>query len=243
MKSGGRVAVSWLHPAESITPAFVRSIDGVRASSSRIVACQGLPAGANITTARNAQVRWFLDHTQAEWLWIVDSDMQFPPDTLERLCASAHDRTHRIVGGLCFALLTDPRSGHDYPAPTLYLLSDTPGEMLRLWDWPPGQLCEVDATGAACLLVHRSVLEKMRDANDGPWHWFREHVAEGRPISEDITFCLRARSLGYSVWVDTSVQIDHMKLLPVNAALYQMFRGSQAFDDVTGTRRRLEVVQ
>lgn len=238
MKAGDRIAVSYLHPAETLVPHFVRSLAAVRDTSHRLVAEFGLPAGANIVNARNAQVRWFLDHTQADWLWIVDSDMQFPEETLERLCAQAHDTDRPIVGGLCFAVVTDPTSGQEYPAPTLYLLSDTPGELLRLWDWPQS-LCEVDATGAACLLVHRSVLEAMRETHEAPWHWFREHAVDGKPVSEDITFCLRARSLGYSVWVDTTVHIDHMKLLPVNAGMYGLFRHSPLFDSVTGARQQL----
>lgn len=234
MKAGDRVAVSWLHPAEAITPHFVRSLDGVRARTHRIAAELGIPAGANITNARNAQVRWFLDQTAAEWLWIVDSDMAFADDTLDRLCAQAHDTDRPVVGGLCFALLTEPRTQLEYPAPTLYLLSDTPGELFRCWDWPPGQLCEVDATGAACLLVHRSVCQAMRHAHGEPWPWFREQAVNERPMSEDITFSLRARALGHSVWVDTSVAIDHMKLLPVNAGLYQAWRHGPGFARVVG---------
>lgn len=235
MKAGDRIAVSYLHPAETITPHFVRSLAAVRDSTPRLVTEFGLPAGANIVNARNAQVRWFLDHTQADWLWIIDSDMQFPPDTLERLAASADDRTQRIVGGLCFAVVTDPHTGQEYPAPTLYLAGGEDATMLRLWDWPEG-LCEVDATGAACILIHRSVLEAMRAAHPAPWHWFRELAGDGKPVSEDITFCLRARSLGYSVWVDTSVLIDHMKLWPVNADMYGLFRHSPLFANVTGAR-------
>lgn len=233
MKSGDRVAVSWLHPAETITPHFVASLDRVRRTSHRVVDAGGLPAGANITSARNRQVQWFLDETRAEWLWIVDSDMAFDGDTLERLCESADDRRCQIVGGLCFALLTDLKTGLEYPAPTMFLLSDTPGELLRCWDWP-ASLCEVDATGAACLLVHRSVCEQMRDAHPGPWSWFREQIVDGRPMSEDITFCLRARSLGYSVWVDTRVEIDHMKLLPVNAGMYRAWRAGPGFAATVG---------
>ena len=234
MTAGDRVAVSWLHPAESITPHFIASLERVRQSTHRIVDAGGLAAGANITTARNRQVRWFLEETRAEWLWIVDSDMAFGADALDRLCDQAHDKERPIVGGLCFALLTDLPSGLEYPAPTLFLLSDVPGEMLRCWDWPAGEVCEVDATGAACLLVHRSVCEQMRQVHPEPWPWFREQAVDKRPMSEDITFCLRARALGFPIHVDTSVEIDHLKLLPVNAGLYRAWRAGPAFAATVG---------
>lgn len=238
MKSGDRVVASWLHPAEAIVPHFVASIAGVERRSSRLAGTLPIPAGANISTARNAQVRIFLQ-SDAEWLWILDSDMAFPADTLDRLCERAHDVERPVVGGLCFSLLTDPKTGAEYPAPTLYLVSDRPGVMLRLWSWPHGDLVEVDATGAACLLVHRSVLERMGEVHAAPWPWFQEVAMDGRPVSEDITFCLRARQLGVPVHVDTSVEIDHMKLLPVNAALYGAFRSGPAFEQIVGETDRV----
>lgn len=232
MRSGDRVVASWLHPAEAITPPFVASINAVERHSRRLAGTIPIPAGANIVNARNAQARMFLQ-TDAQWLWIVDSDMGFSADTLDRLCEQAHDENRPIVGGLCFSLLTDPKTRIEHPAPTLYQLSDTPGVMWRMWDWPDG-LVEVDATGAACLLVHRSVLERMSAVHDEPWPWFCETAMDGRPVSEDIVFCLRARQLGYPVVVDTTVDIDHYKLLPVNAAMYGGFRHGPAFRSVVG---------
>lgn len=51
-----------------------------------------IESGANIVTARNRIVRVFLENTDAEWLWMVDSDMTFEMDTLDRLLEVA-DKT------------------------------------------------------------------------------------------------------------------------------------------------------
>jgi glycosyl transferase family 2 len=177
-------------------------------------------AGSNLSAPRNALVRQFLAYGKADWLWIVDSDMTFPPDTLERLLEHADPDKAPIVGGLCFGY-----DEHGDVQPTLFGLvadddSDEP-QVIRYHEWPPDAMFQVAATGAACLLVHKSVLEAIRDAeipsrggrrgfNDA-FPWFQETEHDGSPVGEDFTFCWRAGLLGIPVYIDTSVQLGHVK--------------------------------
>jgi hypothetical protein len=79
---------------------------------------------------------------------------------------------------------------------------------------PDDQLVRVSATGTGFLLIHRTVLEKVRDTSkDIAAPWFRE-MPVGEPLSlmgEDMTFCLRAGAAGIPVHVHTGVQVGHMK--------------------------------
>jgi hypothetical protein len=68
------------------------------------------------------------------------------------------------------------------------------------------------ATGAAFLLVHRSVIQGIADRKyNEAFPWFQETEMSGNPAGEDITFCLRAELLGFPVHVDTSVKVGHHK--------------------------------
>lgn len=194
-------------------------------------------AGANLSSKRNQAVQQFLDETNAEWLWFIDADMTFEPDTLDRLLARGEEGIG-VVGGLCF--------GHtdDLVWPTLYQLMPDPGGsdrkvMARATDYPDGELVKVDATGAACLLLHRNVLTAMRAAAEEgregfhpAFPWFQETALHGTPCGEDITFCLRAGYLGFPIVVDTGIHIGHEK---TRYLTHDMFRAQQREGATDGT--------
>lgn len=186
------------------------------ATSRRIVGGGGriaVQSSANISAARNGIVKQFLDECDAEWLWMLDTDMTFVDDTLERLLEFADPQRAPIVGGLCFGV------DDGWLFPTLYDLADVGDgkglQVVRYHSWPPNAMLQVAATGAACVLIHRGVLEKIR-ARVGsefspvfPWYQEREHGS--MPIGEDITFCLRAGMCGFPVHVNTAVHLGHVK--------------------------------
>lgn len=190
-------------------------------------------AGANLSGPRNEVVRKFLAYGKADWLWMVDSDMTFPPDTVERLLEHADPEKAPIVGGLCFGL-TDTGD----VMPTLFDLAGDDSattEWVRYTDWAPDTMMQVAATGAACLLVHKTAFETIRDFehpgrpgrpgfNDA-FPWFQEVEHNGRSVSEDITFCARAGWCNIPVYVNTAVQIGHIKDRLLTMESYFLARG------------------
>lgn len=227
----GKVVVGYVHPVDvsahfhdSMMRLWMHDINGAQAITNgggRIARY----SSANISNARNGIVRTFLDDTQAEWLWMVDADMQFAPDVIDRLLGEADSESAPIVGGLCFG--TD--DGRLFA--TLYDLAqedDEPPHMIRYHAWPEDAMFQVTATGAACLLVHRSVLVAMRARFPEPFPWFQEGILGGQPSGEDVTFCLRAGVLGFPVFVHTGVQIGHAKTTVLTAQMYAEQRDREA---------------
>lgn len=181
-------------------------------------------SSANISNARNGIVRKFLDETRAGWLWMVDADMKFDPDTLDRMMDVAHPKRAPIVGGLCFGV----DEGELFP--TLYDLRDGDDgkpTMVRYNEYPPDTMFQVVATGAACILIHRSVLTALRDKFPEPWPWFAESIHNGNPMGEDVTFCLRAGLAGFPLFVHTGIEIGHAKTQVLTAELYRKQRATR----------------
>lgn len=176
--------------------------------------------------ARNQAVHEFLDDYDADWLFWLDTDMGFQPDALELLLEAADPAERPIVGGLCFAQREDEPDGmggwRTQPTPTIYdwITLDDPagpqsGYAVR-WDYPLGTVTQCAATGSACILIHRSVLEKMRDAFASgtirpAWYDRLPNPSTQQLLSEDLSFCARAGALGFPVFIDTRVKTSHYK--------------------------------
>jgi Glycosyl transferase family 2 len=233
-----KVVLAYLHPG-LVRGEFMESVVDLliydTAMHRRIVNGGGrlaTQAGANLAGPRNGLVEKFLEYGQADWLWMVDSDMTFGPDTLERLLEFADPETAPVVGGLCFGF--DDKGEIQ---PTLYGLVGDPShpQVIRYHEWPPDSMWQVAATGAACLLIHKSALEQMRDfvhpSRNGKtgfsdaYPWFQELDHDGSPVGEDIAFCWRAGVLGIPIYVNTAVQLGHMKDRVLTMDAYFLQRG------------------
>lgn len=165
-------------------------------------------SGPWLSRSRNLVVRRFMD-TEAEWLWMVDTDLYFAPDTLSRLLRHATVRHARVIGGLYYGLA-------DKPFPMIYQTHPETGEAALQERWEPGEVVDASlGTGAGCLLIHREVLDavatRQHNIGNDAYPWFAESTYMGDPVGEDLTFCMRARSAGFWTWVDTSVDVRHSK--------------------------------
>lgn len=197
------------------------------------VACSG-PHG--LVEGRNLAVRHFLDETDHEWLFWVDTDMGFQADALDRLFAVAHPEDRAVIGGLCFALKQYESDGYSgfkvKPLPTLFGLARDPEGNIGFLNrsvYPPDSLVQVAGTGSAFILIHRSVLEQIRVKHGD--HWYTPVAYEnGQQISEDLSFCWKVGELNRSVFVHTGVKTTHHKELWLGADDYTMPTADPVFD-------------
>ena len=197
-------------------------------------------SGARLNQGRTDAIRSFLAEptfAEVEWLWLVDTDMTFANQALYDLLAVADPEERPIVGGLCFA------GGHsDMCEPTLYYFQESEGsiDIRRPVSYHPNALVPVDATGAAFLVVHRTVFERMAeefattpDGFQNPHPWFAELIVAGESIGEDMAFCRRARQMGYPIYVHTGVKTGHNKAHDLTEELW-LARGGKHSTDAVG---------
>lgn len=184
----------------------------------------------NIAQGRNEIVRRFLERDE-DWLWFIDTDQGWEPDTLERMVASAHPVERPILGALAFSY---SRGDAQEQKPTLWGITPE-GKFGRHLQVPetPG-VYPFASTGTGCVLIHRRVLEGVRDftpkgadrpfgATAQPWFEYAKWINdEGAPdiLGEDLTFFLRAAAAGFVTHVDTSIGVDHWKKFAVNLDTY-----------------------
>ena len=218
------VVVTYVHPGwvqHTFMQSLLLAISHDRQSESPMVVgvmpVRYRPVG--IAHVRNQAVDEFLAG-DGEWLWLVDTDMGFRADALHALLASADPVARPVVGALCYGVMEEEPDGLGGMVtrvfPTLYGWAED-AKVFTEWDGPvPSGLVRVAGTGAACLLVHRSVLERV---GDGAWF---DPIMDGTGglVGEDLSFCWRLMCAGVPVHVDAAVPTNHQKHLWINGSLH-----------------------
>jgi hypothetical protein len=173
-----------------------------------------------LADARNKVAKAFLEEHAADWLLWLDTDMGFQADTLERLLAAADPVSRPIVGALAFTQREEESDGMGgwrcRATPTVFdwaKLDDGQMGFAVRWGYPHDMLTRCAGTGSACILIHRSVFERVEERYGRSWYDRVPNVSMGQVISEDLSFCLRAGTLGIPVHVHTGVKTSHQKTL------------------------------
>jgi GT2 family glycosyltransferase len=166
-----------------------------------------------LSKMRNRIVKMFLENTESDWLLMIDSDEQLTVQTFDLLVDTAHDKERPIVSGLVFAAMDAQKNLYPKPMPTIF--QDVPEGFIPLDNYDRNAIFQVEAAGTGCLLIHRSVLEKMREVADPhqgvDWCWFWDGPVNGVWTGEDLLFSRRVRQLGFPIYVNTAAILPHQK--------------------------------
>jgi hypothetical protein len=122
-----------------------------------------------------------------DYLFFVDDDQVFPPETLDELLLCDKD----IVGGVY-------KTKYEVQADVCEYFDD---------ERPQG-LFKVKAIGTGCLLIKTDVFKKL------PQPWFKYEWNDNGSIkrSHDWIFCEDAINAGYDVWAMNTLEIGHIGL-------------------------------
>lgn len=239
MRSQADVLMGFCHNGSS-SSVFMNSVLGAFSSDARrpqrrLVEYHDA-AGPYIHDNRARIARYFLEHTDYQWLWMLDNDIEFHADTLYHLLdvAESHEEV-KLLG----AAYWNQYSGNRYLSWLLF----TPEGIHAVEDLPQTmEPVEVTAVGMGCTLIHRDVLQAVADQHlRDPWDTFAADIlirfedggqfvvrspedfdweaAEkaGRVVAslermgEDVTFCLRARRAGYATFGLPTLVVEHFK--------------------------------
>ena len=173
----------------------------------------GLPWGEARTMAANECLNGGF-----QWLFQLDADIVLPKNTLTKLMG--HQLP--IVAGLYHQRFPTWNGAISDYQPCMFkevVGDDGKIGMKALTEYQPGDLVEADYVGAGCLLIHRSVFERMLQAGIKrffEWTMHADSEPQGSGRSEDFEFCSRARQVGFRAFVDTSIVCSHETVAQVN---------------------------
>ena len=133
----------------------------------------------------------------ADYLFMIDDDMMAPPDLFYQLAQNDKD--------ICAALAFTRNPDHK---PVIYDVIEGFDPITKKefyfnrfsMNYPRNTLVQCDAVGFGAVLIKRKVIEAMKEPR------FMGLTGCG----EDITFCHKAKKLGFEVWMDTRVKLGHL---------------------------------
>jgi GT2 family glycosyltransferase len=169
-------------------------------------------SGPYLDNGRNDMIRVFNDPRVRErctHLLMVDSDIVFYNDDIEKLYAACEDRA--VVGGVYHSIHVQT------PKPIVYEwgTNETGGKTLvplESWeDYGDDEIVRVPAIGAGFLMIRYEVIDVLKEVFGEPQPWFTEPTIDGFHYGEDLAFCLRCTDSGFGVWAHRGVQVGHVK--------------------------------
>jgi len=145
-------------------------------------------------------------------LWL-DSDVVFPSTLLVDLMADIDGRD--MVTGI-YHMRRPPFKPVIWKKLKMGLIPQD-NESEDWDDYPKDGLFEIDGCGFGCVLMRTDILQPIVDR-------YHDLFAPLPGYGEDLSFCIRAKSLGFRMFADPKIQIAHKGALMISDETFQAYR-------------------
>ena len=201
-------------PSMDQVPArFAQSLAMLRSTEHTIV---GFQMGSLVWDSRTKLAQRAI-RCEADYMLWLDSDMEFPPDLLERLMDTLNKTEDAdIVTGLYFRRV-EPYSPVLFEKISLAGVGANWKEFDKL---PEEDVFEVEGCGFGAVLVPTDVMMSVMAKYGDPF-WPQNH------LGEDLAFCIRARELGYHIYCDQTIRIGHVGHNVVDRDFYTFYQAQK----------------
>jgi len=162
------------------------------------------------------------DVTKTDWLLWVDSDIVITPDSLKLVWDSADKVSRPIVSGTYFVSKENERSLMQ-PFPALFKEGSNKHELQIIHPLPKNELIKVDSAGFGFLLMHKSIVPKLREVSPNYSLFAEEEGVGDKYISEDIVFFRKLKATGIDLYAHTGAVVQHMKRFSLDINYYNLY--------------------
>ena len=136
---------------------------------------------------------------KSDYLLMLDDDMTFPPDTLDKLIKDAKD----IVG------VAYHSRGGSANGEIMAVAEVKEGKYINLdkdKDEKYKKLFECHAVGTGIILIKCDIFHKIPP----PWFMFKYHSSGKCSMGEDWYFCEKAKRNNYKIYTDPTIKVGHI---------------------------------
>ena len=150
--------------------------------------------GYTIAENRNYIVVQALNN-KSDYLLMIDDDMTFPSDTLDKLITNGKD-----ICGVAYHPRCEMGKITKYLDETHCVILDN-NKDLKYKD-----IFECYATGTGIILIKCDIFYKI----ERPWFQFEYYPTGQCKLGEDWWFCREAKKYGFKTWCDPTIKVGHI---------------------------------
>jgi hypothetical protein len=178
--------------------------------------------GNQIARQRQTLLDTWYDESDTDWLLWLDSDIVINPDIWKLLHDTADKKTHPIVSGIYFISKGDNGS---LPIPMPVIFDDVDEFKLQYHHpLPENKVLKIDVAGMGLVVMHRSVVGKLRKKFGKNNSFFAENnQTKEKFIGEDVSFFRNCKKANIPLYAHTGAVAKHMKTTAWDMELYSMY--------------------
>jgi hypothetical protein len=162
------------------------------------------------------------DKIKTDWLLWVDSDIVLTLDVLKMLWDAADQLTKPVVVGLYFVSNENEQSLMQ-PLPSIFNETKDEHRISYINPIPENKIIKIDCAGFGIVLMHKTVINKMRKNNLGYSLFAEKEYLDEKYVSEDIVFFRKLKEIGIQLYAHTGAVVQHMKRFSFDKNYYDVY--------------------
>ena len=182
--------------------------------------------GNQIARQRQALLDHWYDKTKTDWLLWVDSDVVINADIWKLLHDTADSKTHPMVSGIYFI---SKNTDGSLPIPMPVIFDDVDEYTVKYHHpLPVNEVLKIDMAGMGLVVMHRSVVTKLREKYGTEVSFFAENNQKNdKFVGEDISFFRKCKALDIPLYAHTGAIAKHMKTTTWDYDYYSLYWSMQ----------------
>jgi hypothetical protein len=224
-KSKGSVTIAWCDNG---------MVDGKFAEGMVALGLQAPANGLNITYSirvagnqigrqRQALFDHWADQLKTDWILWVDSDIVVEIQQVMELFEAADAKERPIVSGVYF-ISKQAEGTLGNPMPAIFT-EITENSIRHVHPLPKDALIQIDSAGMGFVLMHKSIIAKLREVFPNQSLFAEIEHIEDRYVGEDIVFFQKVKKVGIPVHAWTGALVKHVKRFNFDIDYYSLYWG------------------
>lgn len=182
--------------------------------------------GNQIARQRQALLDHWYDGSKTDWLLWVDSDVVINSDIWKLLHDTADSETHPMVSGIYFI---SKNTNGSLPVPMPVIFDDVDEFTVKYHHpLPVNEVLKIDMAGMGLVVMHRSVVTKLREKYGTEVSFFAENdQKDDKFVGEDVSFFRKCKAIDIPLYAHTGAIARHMKTTIWDYDYYSLYWSMQ----------------